>query len=84
MLLLDSNITSTESLWSTWGTVVLVIGILFLFWIYIPIKMAHNRGRSGFWWVIIAFVTSPILAYIFLAIAGNSEEKIREEYKHRY
>jgi len=45
--------------------------------------MAHKRGRSGFWWVLIALWVGPILAYIFLAIAGNSEEKIRNEFNHR-
>ncbi len=83
MNLLDSNIAANETIQTTLGIIVL-IGLLILLYFYIPIKMAHNRGRSGFWWVVIAFVTSPILAYIFLAIAGNSEEKIREEYKHRY
>lgn len=83
MNLLDSNIAANETIQTTLGIIGL-IGLLILLYFYIPIKMAHNRGRSGFWWVVIAFVTSPILAYIFLAIAGNSEEKIREEYKHRY
>ena len=83
MNLLDSNIATNETIQTTLGIIVL-IGLLVLLYFYIPIKMAHNRGRSGFWWVVIAFVTSPILAYIFLAIAGNSEEKIRKEYKHRY
>lgn len=83
MNLLDSNIAANETIQTTLGIIVLT-GLLILLYFYIPIKMAHNRGRSGFWWVVIAFVTSPILAYIFLAIAGNSEEKIREEYKHRY
>ena len=83
MLLLDSNNTSNEELISMLGILVL-IGLAFLFWIFIPIKMAHNRGRSGFWWVVITLVVGPILSYIFLAIAGDSEEKIREKYKHRY
>ena len=83
MNLLDSNIAANETIQTTLGIIGL-IGLLILLYFYIPIKMAQNRGRSGFWWVVIAFVTSPILAYIFLAIAGNSEEKIREEYKHRY
>jgi uncharacterized membrane protein YwaF len=83
MNLLDSNIATNETIQTTLGIIVL-IGLLVLLYFYIPIKMAHNRGRSGFWWVVLAFVTSPILAYIFLAIAGDSEEKIREEYKHRY
>jgi uncharacterized BrkB/YihY/UPF0761 family membrane protein len=83
MNLLDSNIAANGTIQTTLGIIVLT-GLLILLYFYIPITMAHNRGRSGFWWVVIAFVTSPILAYIFLAIAGNSEEKIREEYKHRY
>ena len=83
MNLLDSNIATNETIQTTLGIIVL-IGLLVLLYFYIPIKMAHNRGRSGFWWVVLAFVTSPILAYIFLAIAGDSEEKIREDYKHRY
>lgn len=82
MRLLDSIILNETS--ETVIGIIVLIGLLFLFYFYIPIKMAHNRGRSGFWWVIITFVTSPIIAYIFLAIAGNSEEKIRKEYEHRY
>ena len=33
--------------------------------------MASNRGRSGFGWFLLAIVTSPILAALFLAAAGD-------------
>lgn len=33
--------------------------------------MASNRGRSGFGWFLLAVVTSPVLAALFLAAAGD-------------
>ena len=41
--------------------------------------MAKNRGRSAGLWILLGFITSPLLVYIILAIIGDSDEKKREE-----
>lgn len=41
--------------------------------IYLTYKMAKNRYRDPVLWILLAFVTSPIIAWIALLIAGEDE-----------
>ncbi|MBR1774070.1 MAG: hypothetical protein IJ759_00945 [Bacteroidales bacterium] len=82
MLLLKTRIVFNEDIFSGLLSIVcacLAIGLVYLFYFHIPIKIAHNRGRSGTVWVILSFILSPIWVYIILAIIGDSKEKIRND-----
>lgn len=64
-----------EMFWLIIGGIV-GLSIMFLLWIYLPAKLAKNRGRSALGWVLLSYITTPFLACILLLIVGNSTEKI--------
>lgn len=41
-------------------------------WIWVPAQMAKNRNRSPLVWVLISFVSSPLLAILLLAALGDA------------
>ena len=53
--------------------------------IYLTYKMAKNRYRDPALWILLAFVTSPIIAWIALLIVGEDElrKKQLEEMEER-
>jgi hypothetical protein len=57
----------------------LILLLLFLWFLYIrlPIKMAKSRCRGTVEWIIIFWITSPIVGAILLAIVGNNPNKIK-------
>lgn len=42
-------------------------------------KAARKRGRSGFFWFLIALFISPLLAMLFLLLLGDTDAKRREK-----
>lgn len=56
---------------------------IFLFWLGLSIAvgfLASKYGRTGFGWFILACFISPLLAGIFLLIAGDTKAKgLRDE-----
>lgn len=54
--------------------VVALLGLWFVLWLYVllPARMARNRNRSAFIWVLIGLFGSPILAVLLLLALGNS------------
>lgn len=49
---------------------VLTFGILFLFYIMVPARMASARNRSTLAWVLVSLFGSPILAVFLLLLLG--------------
>ena len=47
--------------------------------IFLPAGMARRRGRSALGWVLLAWITPPIVAIIALRIVGDSSDKIRKD-----
>ncbi|WP_390914819.1 hypothetical protein [Pseudosulfitobacter sp. SM2401] len=49
----------------------------FLIWlcIFVPLKMARNRNRSGLGWVLISVLVSPLVAIVALLAMGPAEDK---------
>ena len=74
-MLLKSTLQVSETFWLIIGGIV-GLSIMFLLWIYLPAKLAKNRGRSALGWVLLSYITTPFLACILLLIVGNSTEKI--------
>lgn len=58
--------------------------ILFLLYIYLPIRMARRRGRSVWGSLLLFWFTSPLLGIIILLILGDSESKHSEDRYHQY
>ena len=44
--------------------------------------MAIRRGRSALGWVLMAWITTPVVAIITLLIVGDSPDKIREDLRN--
>jgi hypothetical protein len=48
--------------------------MVFFMWFMLAIAvgfLAGNRGRSGFWWFVLAMLISPLLGFIFVLIAAD-------------
>lgn len=58
--------------------------ILFLLYIYLPIRMARRRGRSVWGSLLLFWFTSPLLGIIILLILGDSESKHSEDRYYQY
>jgi len=62
---------------------VIASALLVIMLYVIPVKMANKRGRSAFGWFVFSIFFSPVLAMVFLAVLGETDEKrherIREE-----
>jgi hypothetical protein len=56
---------------------ILLLLFLWFFYIRLPIKMAKGRGRGTLEWVLIFWITSPIVGAILLAIVGDNPNKIK-------
>ena len=56
---------------------IITLLILWFFYIRLPIKMAKGRGRGTLEWVLIFWITSPIVGAILLAIVGDNPNKIK-------
>lgn len=74
-MLLKATLQVSETFWLIIGGIV-GLSIMFLLWIYLPAKLAKNRGRSALGWVLLTWLISPFWACILLLIVGNSTEKI--------
>lgn len=74
-MLLKATLQVSETFWLIIGGIV-GLSIMFLLWIYLPAKLAKNRGRSALGWVLLSWIITPFLACILLLIVGNSTEKI--------
>ncbi|MBR1625766.1 MAG: hypothetical protein IJ681_01335 [Bacteroidales bacterium] len=82
MFFLDTQEVITEDLADSLFPIfalLIIIGLIYLFYFLIPIKMAKKRGRNKTFWVILCFVLSPIWTYIILAIAGDSNRKRKQD-----
>ena len=66
--------------------IVIALVVLWL-WIFVPAKMARNRGRSAIGWVLLFWVITPFWGMIALWVLGDSKKKIRadimEELHHK-
>lgn len=58
--------------------------ILFLLYIYLPIRMARRRGRSVWVSLLLFWFTSPLLGILILLVLGDSESKHSEDRYHQY
>lgn len=58
--------------------------ILFLLYIYLPIRMARRRGRSVWGSLLLFWFTSPLLGILILLVLGDSESKHSEDRYHQY
>ena len=73
------DLLSNSNLPYTIGSIaIIIIGVILhiLLFIYLPAKLAKNRGRSALGWVLLSYIITPFLACILLLIVGNSTEKI--------
>ena len=70
MMAMDGNAASTAVI----GVLMIILGIaITVGCIYITYKMAKNRYRDPVLWLILAFVASPIIAWLGLYIVGEDE-----------
>ncbi len=53
--------------------------IIYLLFIYLPMKMARKRGRSVFGWILIFWILNPLWGAILLLILGDSQQKVKED-----
>ena len=53
--------------------------IIYLLFIYLPMKMARKRGRSAFGWILIFWILNPLCGAILLLILGDSQQKVKED-----
>lgn len=77
---MDGNAASTAVI----GVLIIILGIaITVGCIYITYQMARNRYRDPVLWLILAFVASPIIAWLGLYIVGEDEirKKQYEELK---
>lgn len=58
--------------------------LLFLLYIYLPIRMARRRGRSVWVSLLLFWFTSPLLGILILLVLGDSESKHSEDRYHQY
>ncbi len=58
--------------------IVIALVVLWL-WIFVPAKMARNRGRSAIGWVLLFWVVTPFWGMIALWVLGDSKKKIRKD-----
>lgn len=58
---------------------IIALSIILGLYIFLPSKMARNRGRSAIGWVLLFWIVSPIWGIIFLLIIGDSKQKIRKD-----
>lgn len=58
---------------------IIALSIILGLYIFLPAKMARNRGRSAIGWVLLFWIVSPIWGIIFLLIIGDSKQKIRKD-----
>lgn len=65
-------------------SLIFLLLILFLLYIYLPIRMARRRGRSVWGSLLLFWVTSPLLGIIILLVLGDSESKHSEDRYHQY
>ena len=61
---------------------IMLIFMLIIFYVFIPAKMARNRGRSALGWVLLTWILQPLWTIILLAILGDSSDKIREDIRN--
>lgn len=56
--------------------ILLIVGIWFLWWIYItvPMEMARARNRDAAGWLLVSIFASPIVAIFFLWMLGPKTE----------
>lgn len=65
-------------------SLIFLLLILFLLYIYLPIRMARRRGRSVWGSLLLFWFTSPLLGIIILLVLGDSESKHSEDRYHQY
>lgn len=65
-------------------SLIFLLLILFLLYIYLPIRMARRRGRSVWGSLLLFWFTSPLLGIIILLVLGDSESKHSEDWYHQY
>ena len=57
--------------------------IIIFFWVVFCILVAsyaNSKGRSGLAYFLLAVILSPLIAFIILAAAGDSNEKVKREF----
>ncbi len=57
---------------------ILFVVILLIMVYTIPVKMANKRGRSGLGWFVFFLFFSPLLAMLFLALLGETDDRRHE------
>lgn len=58
---------------------IIALSIIYGLYIFLPRKMARDRGRSAIGWVLVFWIVSPLWGIIFLLILGDSKQKIRKD-----
>ena len=61
------------------GGIVLLVLLYFLIFPLLIAKAARKRGRSGFFWFLVALFISPLLAILILILLGDTDSKRREK-----
>ena len=52
--------------------ILFALWLVLWFYIFLPAKMASNRGRSALIWVLVSLVFSPLLAIFLLLVLGRA------------
>jgi uncharacterized membrane protein YhaH (DUF805 family) len=56
----------------------IIIIALIIFLLVIIVKMANQRGRSGFGWLVLSIIITPFLCMLFLYLLGETNDKRKE------
>ena len=70
---LAAAIHFAEEFWEIMGIILCLI-IFYFIWIYLPAKMARNRGRSELGWILLTWLLTPIWSCVLLLIVGDRED----------
>ena len=53
--------------------VVAGLGLIYLIYVHITLKMAKKRGRDPLGWILLSLFVSPLLTWIILLIVGDEK-----------
>ena len=54
--------------------IVAALGLIYLIYIHITLKMAKHRGRDPLGWILLSIFVSPFLTWIILLIVGDEKK----------